>query len=96
MAVADNELSTIAQSFLSNFQSIQSNFIAYGQTIFFSLLGISIVLKSLEYAASGDLGQTLPQWMRELLIAMFFYMLVINLTWLASLPNSAEFLGGKY
>lgn len=94
--VPSDALSSAANIFKTSFQGIQSDFFSYGQAIFFTLLTISIVFKALEYGWTKDITEGLPDWIRELIGAMFFWTVMQNLSLLASLPNSANFMGGKY
>lgn len=96
MAVSQQALTSATQAFQHGFMLIQHDFLGYGQAIFFALLTIAVVLGGLEHARSGDISSSLPQWMHEILIAMFFYTVMQNLDWLASLPNSANKIGLGY
>ena len=96
MAVSQQALSTAMATFQSGFVTIQRDFLGYGQAIYFGLLTIAFVLKFLEYAASKDVAETVPLWIRELLAAGFFYTVMMNLSWLSSLPQSANSIGLGY
>lgn len=96
MSVPQDALTAATKTFQTGFIGIQNDFLGYGQSIFYYLLLIAIVLRGLEYMAKGDIGSNLPEWTRELLIAMFFYTLMLNLPWLSSLPNSATKIGLGY
>lgn len=94
--VPSDALTTAANTFKTTFQGIQSDFFGYGQAIFFGLLTIGIVLKALEYAWTKDVTESLPDWIRELIGAGFFWTVMQNISWLSSLPNSANVIGSKY
>ncbi len=96
MAVPQQALSTAMSTFKSAFVTIQQDFLGYGQSIYFLLLTIAFVLKFLEYAAGKDVAETMPHWIRELLVASFFYTVMVNLSWLSTLPASANTIGLSY
>lgn len=95
MTVPANSLTIAADSFKTAFAGFQDTFFSYGQDIFFILLTISIVLKGIEYAWTKDLTESMPDWLRELFGAMFFYTIMQNLKWLITLPASANFIGAS-
>ena len=96
MAVPQQALSTAMATFQSGFVSIQRDFLGYGLTTFLLLLTIAFVIKFLEYAANKDVAENLPNFVRELLIAGFFYSVMLNLSWLSTLPASANQIGMGY
>lgn len=94
--VPSDALTSAMNTFKTAFTSFQHDFFGYGQAIFFSLLTIAIVLKALEYAWTKDITESLPDWIRELIGAGFFWTVMQNISWLSSLPNSANAIGSKY
>ena len=94
--VPSDALTSAMNTFKTTFVSFQQDFFGYGQAIFFSLLTIAIVLKALEYAWTKDITESLPDWIRELIGVSFFWTVMQNISWLSSLPNSANAIGSKY
>lgn len=96
MALSQDALTFATETFRSSFIGIQADFLGYGQSIFFILLTITIVWKGLEYGWSKDITESMPSFIRELIGAMFFYSVMMNVVWLTSLPKSAMVIGQKY
>ena len=94
--IPQDSLTTAMNLFKTTFAGFQGDFFTYGSAIFFGLLTISIAYKALEYAWTKDITESLPDWIRELVGSAFFWTIMQNLTWLASIPNSANFIGKKY
>lgn len=94
--VPSDALTSATNIFVTTFQGMQSDFFGYGQAIFFGLLTISIVMKGLEYGWTKDITESLPDWIRELIGASFFWTVMQNLSWLTAFVSSASVIGNKY
>lgn len=94
--VPSDALTSATNIFVTTFQGMQNDFFGYGQAIFFGLLTISIVMKGLEYGWTKDITESLPDWIRELIGASFFWTVMQNLSWLTAFVSSASSIGNKY
>lgn len=74
-------------------KSLSSQFLGYGQSIFWPLFTISLVLMGLKYMMSKDITESLPEWIRNVVGIMFFYTLMVNVSWLGSILNSVNVIG---
>ena len=81
-------------SYMEAFAGFVSQFIAWGQHIFFSLLLINFVWLGLNYAFDKtSIVEGFSDFLKRFAIMGFFYALLCNPSWMESLLNSATAMG---
>lgn len=83
-----------AKSYIATFDSFQSTFMHWGETLFFSLLTINLVWIGIWCAIEKrSLEEAFAEYLKKLFICTIFYTILLNADWLESLLSGAEEMG---
>ncbi len=89
-----NILTTAAQSYMTTFSSYFSQFLEWGQWLFFSLLAINIVWLTLWCAFDRhSFAESMPSFIKKFFVITVFYTIMINPAWLSEILKTMEFMG---
>jgi len=88
-------LTTASNSYMHTFSSYLSQFLSWGQWLFFSLVVINIVWICLWHAFDRhSLAESLPKFIKQFFVIALFYTFMMNPNWLSLVMKTAEAMGG--
>ena len=89
-----NIVTTASESYMSTFHGFVTQFTAWGQWIFLSLVTINIVWMCLWYAFDRhSFSESMPGFIKKFFSIAFFYTIMMNPSWLMDLLKTAQFMG---
>lgn len=89
-------LTDSTQLYIHTFNGFQSQCLLWGQTLFFSLLGINLVWLCFKHAVEHrSVSESMPKFIGQFFVISFFYTLMMNVPWLTSMLDSVLMMGQK-
>lgn len=91
-----NILTTVTASYTSTFASFVSQFMAWGEMIFASLLVVNFTWLCLWYAFDKEsIPKALSAFLKQAFVVMLFYTLMTRPDWLVSILKTSAYMGNQ-
>lgn len=88
------DISSLMALYIHQMQTLLTQFLQWGQWLFFSLLTLQLSWRGLQAAFSGQsLSDSLPPMLRELVVVGLFYTLMVHTDWLFQVISTVQTMG---